>query len=176
MRIRNAPTVVRHCKKCGAKQPFRSSGAFRVNAQRKILDIWLIYKCAKCDTTWNLSILSRVHPQSIPPETLRGFLGNHPELALRYAMDSGWIRRNGGEPGLPEIEVWGEPIDISEPTRLRIVPQYPLTIPAATILRSKMGLSRSALDRLCADGTIRSALDEDLRRCKLSGEIIVEIG
>ena len=57
------PLVLRHCKKCGKTAEFICSGQFRVNAQRKYLDIWLIYKCAKCDTTWNAAVYSRVSPQ-----------------------------------------------------------------------------------------------------------------
>ena len=39
------PPAVRYCKKCGSQKEFVSSGQFRVNAQRKYLDVWLIYKC-----------------------------------------------------------------------------------------------------------------------------------
>ena len=95
----NAPTVVKYCKKCRKKAEFASSGAFRVNAQRKSLDVWLIYKCKKCNTTWNLTILSRVASGAIPPELLCGFLDNDTELAIRYATDIALIKRNGAEPG-----------------------------------------------------------------------------
>lgn len=52
----------RYCKKCGEKRAFTCSGQFRVNAQQKHLDVWLIYKCPDCDTTWNASVCCRVSP------------------------------------------------------------------------------------------------------------------
>ena len=94
-----APIVIRHCKKCGTKSEFASSGLFRVNAQRKSLDVWLIYNCIKCKTTWNLTVKSRVAPGAIPAELLRGFHENNTDLAMIYATDKALIKRNGAEPG-----------------------------------------------------------------------------
>ena len=94
-----APTVIRHCRKCGTKSEYASTGSFRVNAQRKSLDVWLIYKCTKCNTTWNLTILSRVTPGAILPELLRGFHENDTDLAMTYATDKALLKRNGAEPG-----------------------------------------------------------------------------
>jgi len=68
-----------------------------VNGQKKNLDVWLIYKCTVCNTTWNLTILSRIAPRSIPPELLTGFHENDPDLANRYANDAALIKRNGAE-------------------------------------------------------------------------------
>ncbi|EMH99752.1 hypothetical protein KPRYC492_22615 [Klebsiella pneumoniae RYC492] len=40
---------------------FAPSGAIRVNSQKKLLDIWSIYKCTHCDYTWNIALFSRLH-------------------------------------------------------------------------------------------------------------------
>jgi hypothetical protein len=95
----NVPTVVKYCKKCKKKTEYASSGLFRVNAQRKSLDVWLIYKCKKCNTTWNLTVLSRVTTGSVPPDLLHGFHENDSALAKRYATDMAVLKRNGVEPG-----------------------------------------------------------------------------
>ncbi|WP_243015095.1 DUF1062 domain-containing protein, partial [Brevibacillus borstelensis] len=50
------PPAIKYCKKCGKKTEYVCSGLFRVNAQCKYLDIWLIYKCSNCDSTWNMTI------------------------------------------------------------------------------------------------------------------------
>jgi len=52
----------------------------------------------KCNTTWNLTILSRVATGSIPPDLLAGFHENDIELAKHYASDEVLIKRNGAEP------------------------------------------------------------------------------
>jgi len=59
----STPPAIKHCKKCGRKTEYVCSGLFRVNAQRKYLDIWLIYKCSDCDCTWNMTIYSRINPK-----------------------------------------------------------------------------------------------------------------
>jgi hypothetical protein len=94
----NASIVVKYCKKCKMKAKFASSGLFRVNANRKNLDVWLIYKCIKCNTTWNLTVLSRVTTGSIPQDLLTGFHENDIELAKHYASDVALIKRSGAEP------------------------------------------------------------------------------
>ncbi|HOV25641.1 MAG TPA: DUF1062 domain-containing protein [Pseudobacteroides sp.] len=93
------PTAIKHCKKCGRKTEYVCSGLFRVNAHRKNLDIWLIYKCSECDCTWNMTIYSRINPKSIAPETLEGFHQNDEELVKKYAMDVNLIKKNGADVG-----------------------------------------------------------------------------
>ncbi len=176
VRVKSAPTVVRYCKKCASRQEFASSGLFRVNAQQKSLDVWLIYKCGKCNTSWNFTILSRINPRSIPPGVLDGFHSNRGKLALQYALNVALIRQNGGEPGPVGIEVLGEDIDFTQPVRLRLVPQYPIEVKVSSALRGKLGLPRGEYDRLCENRTIRCVSGENLKRCKLSGEVIIEIG
>ena len=65
------PQPLRACNRCGAVTPFRSSGKIRLNANRKRIDAWLIYRCTACDKTWNRPILTiRAccrSPSSAPP-------------------------------------------------------------------------------------------------------------
>ncbi|WP_340701200.1 DUF1062 domain-containing protein [Brevibacillus borstelensis] len=86
------PPAIKYCKKCGKKTEYVCSGLFRVNAQRKYLDIWLIYKCSNCDSTWNMTIYSRINPKSIASEILEGFHSNNGELVEKYAMDTELIQ------------------------------------------------------------------------------------
>ena len=82
------PPVIKYCKKCREKKAFICSGQFRVNAQRKSLDIWLIYKCSSCDTTWNATLYSRISPQSLNPELLEAFHRNDEMLIEQFAMNA----------------------------------------------------------------------------------------
>lgn len=173
--MKNAPTAVRYCKRCGVKTEFASSGLFRVNAQQKNLDVWLIYKCAVCSTTWNLTVLSRSPAHSIPPALLSGFHGNDYSLAMRYAADAALIKRNGAEPRQPEIDMDGEEIELSEDLRIRIIPEQPLEIKAEAVFRKKSGLSRVELDKLMSNERLVCISGHDFRKCKLSDEVVVEI-
>ncbi len=81
------PRPLRHCGTCKATTPFVGSGRFRTNAQKKRLDVWLIYRCAVCDETWNLPIVERCPVARIPPDQLHAFMHNDPVAAARHAFD-----------------------------------------------------------------------------------------
>jgi len=82
-----APRVRRRCPRCGEQRWFCSSDKFRINAQKRRLDVWLIHKCEACDFTWNLTVLERVLPEEIDPARYRRFLDNdrHEAWACAFA-------------------------------------------------------------------------------------------
>lgn len=165
--------VSKYCKKCRKKTEYKSSGQFRVNAQRKSLDIWLIYKCSDCDTTWNVDIFSRINPKSLSSSLLERFHNNDEMLAGQYAMDASLLRRNGGEVGLPDYLVSGDSFSLHEPVELHIESKYSSQIKVSTILRSKLNLSQRVLEDMVAQGVIKSTLEQDLQKCKLQNGIIL---
>ena len=93
---RIAPQPWLNCKRCRGIRLFRSSEKFRVNANGKRLDAWLIYKCTSCDSTWNRPILERRHVRTIDPLFLMSLRANDPELARRLAFDGENLRRKVG--------------------------------------------------------------------------------
>lgn len=94
---RSCVRVRRHCKKCGGKREFVSSGLFRVNANKRKLDVWLVYRCARCGASWNLPIYERVSVGRLSPEEREGFAQNDAALARQYAMDAALLARHGCE-------------------------------------------------------------------------------
>ncbi len=100
---REAPTVSRYCRGCRNKSVFFSSEKFRVNGNQKVLDIWLIYKCQKCDQTWNREILSRMHVNSIDPHLLKSFRDNCKQTAIRYGSDTTSLRYSSND------VIWQQP-------------------------------------------------------------------
>ncbi len=175
VRLIGAPTAVRYCKRCGEKAMFESSGLFRINAQQKHLDIWLIYKCQICDTTWNLTVYSRINPHSLPPEKLNGYMSSDNDLAMLHSTDTALLKRNGAECGNPEIRIDGPDIDFSEAVELHVNSKWPTEIKAAAVIREKLGLSRSAFEKTCEQGKIICISGHDLKKCKLNGEIVIRI-
>ncbi|KNY28728.1 DUF1062 domain-containing protein [Pseudobacteroides cellulosolvens] len=169
------PPAIKYCKKCGKKAEHICSELFRVNAQRKYLDIWLIYKCSDCDSTWNMTIYSRVNPKSISPEILDGFHNNNGELVRKYAMDTVLIRRNGAEVGLPKYEILGPAIDFTIPVELHIKSPYPSQLKVSALLREILNLSKDALEQMMVSETIRSTGGLDLKKSKMQTEVIVNI-
>ncbi|MGX8126841.1 DUF1062 domain-containing protein [Clostridioides difficile] len=168
--------VIRYCKKCGKKTEYICSDLFRVNAQHKYLDIWLIYKCSNCDSTWNSTIYSRVNPKSLNPEILEQFHTNDNNLVKQYVMNVELLHRNGAEVGIPEYKIVGQEININEFTQIRVVSKYPSQLKVSTLLREKLGLSRKKFDEMLDCGIIKSISGVDLKKSKLNYEIMLEIG
>jgi len=79
------PRVLRRCPRCDVVRPFVSSGCFRVNAQKRRLDVWLVHRCSVCDETWNAPIAERVTPESLGAE-LERYHRNDETLARRLAF------------------------------------------------------------------------------------------
>lgn len=169
------PTVLRHCKKCGGKSKYICSGEFRVNAQQKSLDIWLIYKCVHCNTTWNSAIYSRVSPQQIGTDLLERFHANDETLATRYAMDIPLLQRNGAKIQMPAYQVVGEDVSLTEEVHIKIQSRYFLPLKISSILRTKLGISQREFDQLLLNNKIQSSAEKNLRKCKLTSEIIISI-
>lgn len=169
------PTVLRYCKKCGKKAEYICSGEFRINAQQKNLDIWLIYKCINCNTTWNSTIYSRISPQKLDASLLERFHKNDELLAVQYAMDLSLLRKNGAEIKLPAYHILGESVSLEHPFIIKIQSQHYLPIKVSSILRTKLNISQRELDVLISNNRIQSNSKKDLRKCRLTSEIIITI-
>lgn len=167
------PPVIRYCKKCGRKMEFICSEQFRVNAQRRDLDIWLIYKCSDCETTWNAEVYSRISPQALSTELLDKFHENDKTLARKYAMSSTFLSKNGAEAGLPKYTVMGEDFLPGEEIELEIKSEYELPVKVSSIVREKLKLSRKEYAQLVSEGKIKSMSGQDLEKCRLKKGIVL---
>ena len=94
---RSTVRVVHRCGGCGKKQEFVNSGRFRVNANGNNVDVWLIFRCKKCNQSWNLTIYERTKPRKIPSELYELFLCNDEATAQTYGNDIDFLKRNGAE-------------------------------------------------------------------------------
>lgn len=74
-----------------------NSGRFRVNANGKSVDVWLIYRCKKCKHSWNLTIYERTRPGKIPPDLFEAFAANDMETAQNYGRNIDFLKRNNAE-------------------------------------------------------------------------------
>lgn len=174
-----APDVLKACSKCGRNASFECTGRFRINAQQKKLDVWLIYRCRECKTTWNMELLSRVAPDRIPRRLYEKYLANDAQTAMRCAFDAQLLKRNGAAPdyGSAVCNAEGEDIlKISEgKIMLELVPPYPLGLRAGRLLGARLGLSGSRMDALYRAGAVVSLSSEKGEREKLSGPVRLEL-
>jgi hypothetical protein len=156
---------------------------FRSNAQKKRVDVWLIYRCIACDETWNLPIHERVAIDDITPDTFQAIARNDPALARRYAFDRERLAhhglqvqesvaiavrkvpRNGHQENAPLVEI---ALALSSPCRIRL----------DRLLSGELGISRSQLCTLHERGALRAShRAKPLRAPIVDGQLIaIDLG
>lgn len=160
--------VRRRCPKCDGKRLFAPSHRFRVNANKKTLDIWHIYKCVQCNDTWNVEIIARRNRRDIPADLYNSFIVNDPTVARRYSFDYQLLSKNNIEfADPPAVVVLGANVtEFSNREELMIVleSEFPLPNRLGAILSKKLGVSRTGLIRLVESGVIGGLDVRDLNR------------
>lgn len=106
--------ILRGCPGCGGRSAYGSTGNFRVNANGRQIDVWMIYRCEKCGYTYNLALYERVSRKDIPREEYRQFLENHPAAALWWGTRKEVFARNRAEIDLEGISYEIIPIENGE--------------------------------------------------------------
>ncbi len=168
------PPVIRHCKQCGKTVCYRSAGLFRVNAQKKSLDIWLIYKCGHCQSTWNMTVHSRISPQALGADTLGRFYANDSALARQCACDLGLLRKNSAAFGRPDYRIVGENLP-DTPVHLHITSRHPCAVRVSNLLRVRLGLSHRQYEQMIQSGQLRAADGCDLKNIRLNHGILLTV-
>lgn len=152
------PIIRRRCRACPSTE-FRTQGRFRVNANHKLLDVWLLALCAQCGETTKLTVLERAHVRSIDPETLSGFHENVPSLAARLLADPRLAHRN--DVALDWADAWTletDPVELPKADILDVGVRFTHRIPlrVSTLIATGLGLSGSEVTRHIASGVISS--------------------
>lgn len=154
----HTPRAIKICSKCNERKRFISSDRFRINAQQQNVDVWLIYKCEKCETTWNNRILRRVSPLSIEPDLYQRFLHNDLKTAWDLAFDVNLLKRNGVDldTALDYVIEGDNPDWQSGVGEVRIVvrSEYAWRWRVDTLLAKRLPLSRRKIDKLFEEGGI----------------------
>jgi len=158
------PTIVKTCVSCGCTR-HRPTGKFRVNANHKLLDVWMLICCERCDRTSKIPIHERIQVRALPGERLIRFENNDPALVRHLTMDAALATRAAHqldwagtwelETDLPFYELAGE-----DPAPLEVVIRFELPAPIRVekLLMAGFGLSRSAVRVMIGSGRIRSPL------------------
>nr|WP_239134980.1 DUF1062 domain-containing protein [Streptomyces sp. SID12488] len=166
------PLVLRRCHAC-ASESFRASGKFRVNANHKLIDAWLLVLCTACGDTAKLTVLERMNVRSVRPELLDRLHDNDPGLAAELLQDPVVRRRNRialdwdgawrldtGGPGHPDRLDGSDGSDLSDREVLDVSVRFAVRIPVRPVrlIAEGCGLSRAEVERLIAEGSLVSAV------------------
>lgn len=154
------PTVKRNCPKCKSKREFINSGKFRVNANGKNIDVWLIFRCGLCSATWNMTVYERKRADSFDPGEYRGFLENDPYLAEAYGRNAELFSSNKALALLEEkaytVDKWESDREQKEKEvqEIELMVPFPMALRVDSLLADQLGISRSALKKQCREGDI----------------------
>lgn len=102
------PLVLRRCHVC-ASERFRASGKFRVTANHKLIDAWLLALCTACGETAELTVLERMNVRSVRPELLDRLHDNDLGLTTELLRDPVVRRRDVGGLSRTARPAWQSP-------------------------------------------------------------------
>ncbi len=160
------PLVRRRCHACASAR-FRATGKFRVNANHKLIDAWLLALCTACGDTTKLTVLERINVRSVQPELLDRLHDNDVGLTAELLQDPGVQRRN--HIALDWDNAWRLDTGGSDHRDLEVIDvsvRFAARIPVRPVrlIAEGFGLSRAEIERLIAEGSVVSAV-------RLSGKL-----
>jgi hypothetical protein len=150
------PHIKRNCSKCKTNREFYCSEKFRVNANQKIVDIWLIYNCIHCEGTWNYPILSRVNINKIDSMLIQKFMNNDKETVWYYAFQINKLRKLCNDVNTDiRYELRKEKLDpLSNEVTIRLCYKYDFGLRIDKLIAEIVGISRSKVNKFSQNGSI----------------------
>jgi hypothetical protein len=141
-----------------------------VNANGKLLDVWMLICCELCGRTSKIPIHERICVQALKSEPLLMFENNDPAVVRDLAMDGAlagkaayqldWSGTWELETDMPFYELQRE-----DPAPLEVVIRFELPVPIRVekLLTAGFGLSRSAVRGMADSGRIRLPMAIDAK-------------
>jgi hypothetical protein len=127
-----------------------SRARFRVNANGKLLDVWLLVRCVLCDRTNKLPVHERAAVRSIDPGELHGYHVNDPYLVASRLLDPLLARRNHFTldwTGAWRLDAPPAVLDGPWPVRVEVTFVDPVPVRPERLIAQGLGLSRNEVLR-----------------------------
>jgi len=149
---KETPCIENICSRCNNNR-FICSDKFRINSNKKLSDVWLIYKCSYCENTWKMSILTRKNLSHIDHHLFRRFQENNIDLVWYYAFNKSIAKYNKVRlDSNVNVEIVDHQSGYLHSTEsvisVLITSEYELSIPIKKILQQKLNISVNQLVRL----------------------------
>lgn len=156
------PAIVKACVACRFAR-HRPTGKFRVNANGKLLDVWMLLHCAVCDRTSKVPVHERVHVSSLEPARRVAYENNNPAVVRELAMSASLAAKNGYRldwTGAWELETDTTTNALHGLTPLKVLISFELPAPVRVerLLMLGLRLGRTEVRRMVADGRIQLPL------------------
>src|SRR6516225_3147047 len=127
------PALVKACVSCRSAR-HHPTGKFRVNANGKLLDVWMLICCELCGRTTKIPIHERIYVQALDSERLLMFESNDPAMVRDLAVDRAlagqaayqldWSGTWELETDMPLCELERE-----DPAPLKVIIRFELPVP-----------------------------------------------
>ena len=177
IRVKNCPLLIKKCSHCDSDR-FYCSDKFRMNN----IDVWLIYRCVKCDNTCNMTLLSRTKPDLIDKKLFHSFSMNDREVAWQYAFSAGVASRNNLQLDYDSVEY--EVINTvsledilnmsSEIISIQVKCDFDLSLKLSSLIKRCLPLSSTRLKLLFEKGYISLLSGKTSSKCKVkNGDTIL---
>lgn len=161
VKVKNTPLLIKKCSHCDSDR-FYCSDKFRMNAQKKNINVWLIYRCVKCDNTCNLTLLSRSKPDLIDKTLFHSFSMNDKNTAWKYAFSTEMERKNNLRLDYGSVEYEVIPntsledlLNLSnEVIKIHIKYEFEFDFKLSSLIRRCFSLSANQVKRMFEDGII----------------------
>lgn len=153
------PTVVNPCVDCSGTH-HRASGKFRVNANGKLLDVWLLLCCTTCGRTSKVPVHERIHVQSLDHSRRMAYERNEPAVVRELMLSASLAAKHGYR--LDWTGTWQLQTDMpfyspddAAPLRVLVDFELPAPIRVESLLVLGLGLTRAAVRRMVEQGRIQ---------------------
>lgn len=153
-----------------------------MNAQKKNIDVWLIYRCVKCDNTCNLTLLSRSKPDLIDKTLFHSFSMNDKDTAWKYAFSTEMERKNNLRLDYGSVEYEVIPntslenlLNLSnEVIKIHIKYEFEFDLKLSSLIRRRFSLSANQVKRMFEDGIITISGNKPPQKHKVkNGDMIL---
>lgn len=181
VKVKNTPLLIKKCSHCDSDR-FYCSDKFRMNAQKKNIDVWLIYRCVKCDNTCNLTLLSRSKPDLIDKTLFHSFSMNDKDTAWKYAFSTEMERKNNLKLDYGSVEYEVIPntsledlLNLSnEVIKIHIKCEFEFDLKLSSLIRRRFSLSANQVKRMFEDGIITISGNKPPQKHKVkNGDMIL---
>jgi hypothetical protein len=159
------PLLSLRCVDCSSRSATTGNGRFRVNANGKLLDVWLLVRCVSCDRTNKLPVHERAPVRSLEPALLDGYHANDPKLVAATLLDPLFTRRHGlalDWRGAWQLDAPPAQLDEAWPWQVTVGFEDPVPVRPDRLIARGLGLSRNEVPR-------RIKCDISLRRPTSTG-------
>jgi hypothetical protein len=153
------PLLSLRCVDCPSSAATTGKGRFRINANGKLLDVWLLVRCVSCDRTSKLPVHERTPVRTLDPARLDGYHENDPRLVAATLLDPSFAGRHGFAldwRGAWRLDAPPAPLDEAWPWRVAVGFEDPVPLRPDRLIAQGLGLSRNeALRRIKCDISLR---------------------